>query len=105
MTKKSGFMFTSKKISYRGVMSSILGFLSFISIIVSVAISFLNRGDTPFRVGIAGIFALFMAMAGLGLAIVGMTKTEEFQLFPRMGFAVNILTLFLWVGIIYFGII
>lgn len=104
MTKKTGFMFTSKKISYRGVMSSILGFLSLISIIVSVVISFLNRGNTPFRIGIAGIFALLMAITGLGLAIVGMTKTEEFQLFPRMGFAVNMTILFLWGAIIYFGI-
>lgn len=102
--KSKGYMFTSKKSSRFGIMSTVCGVISLAAFVAANVICFGNRGVAGERLGAAGFVAMLFGAACLGLSIKGISEKEAFQLFPRIGLALGILSLFAWGAIIYFGV-
>lgn len=102
--KSKGYMFTSKKSSQFGIMSTVCGVISLAAFAAVNIICFGNKGIASERLGAAGFVAMLFAAACFGLSVKGISEKEAFQLFPRIGLALGILSLFAWGAIIYFGV-
>lgn len=102
--KTKGYMFTSKKSSSPGIMSTVCGAISLVSFVAANIICFQNRGIAGERLGGVGLTALLFAVAALVLAGKGIAQKEAFQLFPRLGMVLAVLSLLVWGFIIYVGV-
>ena len=103
MAKKKSYKFTNKGHSQKAIMSTVFGALSCISLIVLVYLSYLNKGDAPFKYGVAGILALIYSVVGMILAILAVQEKDKFLLFGWIGVELNALAILGMSGILYAG--
>lgn len=103
MPRKS-FMFTTRKHSKNGIISVILGATSLTGLVVSILLSFANRGDTPLRLGGAGLIGMISAVLGFVVGLLSTKEYDSYMLFPRMGVILNGIAAFAWAYIIIIGI-
>ena len=103
MAKKKNYKFTNKGHSQKAVMSTVFGALSCISLIVLIYLSYLNKGDAPFKYGVAGILALVFGIVGMILAVLAVQEKEKFLLFGWIGVVLNALAILGISGILYAG--
>ena len=75
---KKGYKFTNKKHSEKSIMSSVFGFLSMISMVVLIYLSYLRRGEVPVNYGIAVILILIF-----GICLVVLVLIYLFNYFNR----------------------
>jgi len=90
MLKSKGFIFTNKKHTEKGIMSTILGVLANITLGLAVYYSYLGGGVSSERYAAAALLAVIFMIAGLGLGIWSTTETEKFRLFTVLGIFVNV---------------
>ena len=93
MEKKRGFIFTNKKHTQRGIMSTILGVISLVSLITAVYQTYLAGGQAGDNLGLVGFVATVFAMIGIGLGYFGRIEQDRFRLFAYLGLCLNILAL------------
>lgn len=91
MLKSKGFIFTNKKHTEKGIMSTILGVQACITLGTAVYFSYLEGGVSSQRYGAAAALAVVFMVVGMGLGIWSTTETEKFRLFTVVGIVVNIL--------------
>lgn len=89
MKHKSNYIFTNKKHPKRGIMSTILGMISIISIVLSIYLTFTQRGEAAFNYGIAVVWSLIFSFVGIGLGIAARTEKDRFYLFAYIGILLN----------------
>lgn len=97
------YRFTSNKHSTKGMMALFFGMMSLISFLLATVITIGNKAETADRMGAAGFLAIIFSFIGLGLGSTALTEADVFPILPRLGFAVSIISLILWGGIIYVG--
>ena len=90
---RRGYIFTDKKESKRGSLSSVLGALSLISLIAAVYLTFQNQGAAPVKYGVVCLLCLIFSGAGLALGILARMEEDRFYLFAWVGIVLNLLTL------------
>ena len=98
------YIFTDKHETKKGVMSSVLGALSVISIVLAVYGTFQNQGEALVKYGAAVLFALLFSLAGLVLGILSRTVQDRFYFFSYLGMTLNALALAGIAFIIYAGV-
>lgn len=91
MLKSKGFIFTNKKHTQRGIMSTILGILASVTLGVAVYQSYLDKGMPSDKYGAAALLAIIFMLAGMVLGLWSTTEKEKFRLFTVLGIFVNIL--------------
>lgn len=91
MTRTRGYIFTNKVHSQKGIMSTILGLLSLITLGTAVYLSYLHQGEPSERYGTAAFLAAVFMTAGLILGAVSMTEKEKFMFFRVWGILLNVL--------------
>ena len=64
---RRGYIFTDKKESKQGILSSVLGALSLASLIAAVYLTFQNQGVAPVKYGVVGLLCLIFSGTGLTL--------------------------------------
>ena len=90
---RRGYIFTNKAESKRGILSTVLGAVSLISLILAVRRSFLGQGEALVKYGVIGLFCLLFSGAGLALGILAKKQEDKFYLFAWIGIVLNVLTL------------
>lgn len=99
------YVFTDKKHPEKGILSSILGLISVVTIIYAVFLSYENGGQAEARYGVAVMICMLYSIAGLVLGIMARMERDIFKLFPNVGIILNVLSL-IWVGVLlYFSIV
>ncbi len=93
MTRKNGYICTNKEHPRRGVMSTVLGIVSAVSIITALYLTFQNGGVALFRYGVAVLLAMLFAIAGLVLGILSRMEPDKYYLFSYLGLVINTLVL------------
>ena len=91
MIRVKGFIFTNKEYSRKGIMSTILGVLSCITIGAAVFLSCRGGGESSPRYGAASLLAAVFMLVGLILGIYSTTEKDKFKLFSVLGMIANIL--------------
>ena len=90
MLKSKGFIFTNKKHTEKGIMSTILGVLANITLGLAIYYSYLGGGVSSERYAAAAFLAVIFMAVGLGLGLWSTTETEKFRLFTVVGIFVNV---------------
>lgn len=90
---RKGYIFTNKVQSKRGILSTVFGVLSLVSLITAVYLTFKSQGIAYVKYGVVGVLCLIFAGAGLVLGILAKMEEDRFYLFAWMGIILNLLTL------------
>lgn len=103
MAKKSSYMFTNKQHTQKGIMSTILGLISLVTLAYTVVMSYFKAGDIPLQYGAAAMLVMIFAFVGVFLGVVSKTEKDKFYLFAYIGIALNTLALAIISIILYAG--
>ena len=103
MEKKRNFIFTNKKHTQRGIMSTILGTISLVSLFVAVYQTYVAKGQAGFNMGLVGFLAMVFALIGIGLGYLGKMEQDRYGLFAYLGLILNVLVLIIISLILYAG--
>lgn len=85
-----------------GIMSVVLGLISFISLIVVLVFSYKNNGATS-QNGLSAMLATVFAFIGLLLGIISECHRDVYRFFPNTGIVLNVLSLGIGVFMLYLG--
>ena len=102
--KRSGYIFTVRKHPEKGIMSTILGTLSILSVGAAVYLAYRNGGDALPQYGAAVFLVTLFSIAGLVLGILSRIEKDNYYLFPHLGIGLNVLCLARISFILYAGI-
>lgn len=102
--RKSSYIFTARKHPEKGIMSTILGIISLVSIGAAVYLTYLNNGEAKPQYGAAVFLVTLFALAGLVLGILSRLEKDNYHLFPHLGIVFNFLSLAMVSLILYAGI-
>ena len=87
------YIFTNKKESKKGIMSAVLGIIALVSLFLAVYETFRNQGQALVKYGVAALFALLFALAGIVLGIMSKMEEDRFYLFSYLGIILNLLAI------------
>ena len=103
MFRNKGYIFTNRKYSKVGIMSTILGILSSITLGSAVYLSYQSGGESSPRYGTAALLAEIFMFAGFILGVYSLTEKDKFKLFTVFGILANILAFGMLSLILYAG--
>ena len=98
------YIFTNKKESKKGIMSAVLGIIALASLFFAVYETFRNQGQALVKYGVAALFALLFALAGVVLGIMSKMEEDRFHLFSYLGIILNLMAIAGIGFIIYAGV-
>ena len=90
--RKGGYIFTVRKHPEKGIMSTILGVLSILSVGAAIYLTYRNGGNA------------IRDLAGLVLGILSRVEKDNYYLFPHLGIGLNVFCLAAISYILYAGI-
>lgn len=99
--KKPSYMFTNKNHPIKGIVSSVLGCMDIIFMILVILFCFRAKGSATPRFAVVSILALVFSGVGFVIGVMSRTEKDRFYLFPNIG----IITNFLVVAFIIFMLI
>ncbi len=102
---RKNFIYTNKKHSVCGIMSSFFGALSAITYGLCLYYSYLEAGEEVTRLGVCAFFATIFMIAGYVLAVISTLEANKFRLFRVLGFVFNTVALLELSAILYAGAI
>lgn len=103
MSRKNSIIFTNKKHTEKGIMASILGVISLMTLAYSIVVSYRNRGDVPLQYGVAVLLAMLFSLIGVILGIISKSDRDCYYVFSYMGIVLNALALAIVSMILYAG--
>lgn len=93
MKKRKGYIFTNKRHSDRGIMATILGIISLVSLGIVLFQAYRNDGEAAVNYGFTGLLAMLFSLVGLVLGIVTVRDKSYYRLFPVLGVLLNLAAL------------
>lgn len=103
MFRNKGYIFTNRKYSKVGIMSTILGILSSITLGSAIYLSYQSGGKSSVRYGTAALLAEIFMFVGFILAVYSSTEKDRFKLFTVLGLLANVLAFGMLSLILYAG--
>ncbi len=98
------YKFTDKKHTIGGVMSTTMGILAIIALIVAIVISYKNEGRAGIVVGNIAFFSLMLSFFGTIIGLLSFKEQDKYYYFSYAGsLGCGILTIF-YIGIIMIGV-
>lgn len=104
MGTRNNLSFVDKNHSAKGILSLVLGGMSWITAIVLVILSFSKNGNAGIYIGSCGIVAMITAGIGIWFAISGLAEKETSHLSAGIGLSLNLLILAAWIAMFISGI-
>jgi peptidoglycan/LPS O-acetylase OafA/YrhL len=101
--RKSGYIFTDKKNPRWGIMSTLLGLIAVVSVVLAVYCTYLDKGNAPMQYGMVVLLSVIYAMTGMLLGVKSLLEKDIFKLFPIMGIVLNVLAVLAGGFILYLG--
>lgn len=103
-TRKSNYIFRTKKNPQKGIISAILGIISVISVYMSVYLTYMNKGVASMQYGNAVFLAFLYSITGLVLGIMSIREQNIYKLFPVMGLILNFISITICGFILFYGL-
>ncbi len=103
MFRKKGYIFTTKRHSKRGIMSTVFGVLSIITLGSSIYLSYLNKGEVNVRYASAAVLAVIYMITGIILGAWSTIEREKFKMFTVLGIVTNVVAFGMLSIILYAG--
>lgn len=103
MEQSKRYKFTNKKHPEKGIMSTILGIISLISVWLAVYQTFLAKGNASTNMGVVGLMITVFSVVGVILGYISKNEHDKFMFFPYLGMILNVLALACISVILYAG--
>lgn len=103
MEQSKRYKFTNKKHPEKGIMSTILGIISLVSVWVAVYQTFLAKGAAATNMGVVGLMITCFSVTGVILGYISKKEHDKFMFFPYLGMVLNVLALGCVSVILYAG--
>jgi len=97
------YMFTDNRHPEKGIMSTILGLLSDVSLATAVILSYKNGGQALMQYAAAAFVAAIFSCLGLALGIMSRMEKDIFKLFPNLGIILNLIAVLFIIFILVLG--
>lgn len=97
------FIYTNKKQSYNGIMSTVLGIIDLASIWYALYGTFNRGGEATVQMASACTLVVFFSLLGIILGVVAKNEVDKFYLFAYTGIIFNVIALIAISGILYAG--
>lgn len=101
---KEGYIFTDKKNPHLGIMSTLLGLIAVVSVVVAVYLTYLAKGAAPMQYGMVIFLSVLYAVIGIALGIRALLQKDIFRFFPILGIVFNVLAVLGGGAILYLGL-
>lgn len=101
--KKKSYIFTNKNHPQKGIVSTIFGMISMISIWSTIFLSYQLGGVPNVRFGAVLFLSTIFSMVGLGLGVASKIEKDIYCFFPWVGIISNFLSLGTISFILYAG--
>lgn len=101
--KKSGYKFTEKTQSKRGIFALLLAFVSLAIFVYVVINSFQHAGAGSMYLGSAGVASMLVAVVAFVLAVMSLGEEGSFKLFPYLATVFSFLASGVWIAIYVMG--
>jgi len=102
--KKEGYIFTDKKNPHLGIMSTILGLIAVVSVVVAVYCTYLDKGAAPMQYGMVVLLSVLYAIIGIVIGIRALLEKDIFRFFPILGLVLNGIAILGGGAILYLGL-
>ena len=103
MEQSKRYKFTNKKHPEKGIMSTILGIISLVSVWMAIYQTFLAKGEASTNMGVVGLMITIFSAAGVVLGYISKKEIDKFMFFPYLGMILNVLALGCISVILYAG--
>ena len=103
MEQSKRYKFTNKKHPEKGIMSTILGIISLISVWMAVYQTFLAKGNASTNMGVVGFMITVFSITGVILGYISKNEHDKFLFFPYLGMILNVAALACISVILYAG--
>lgn len=103
MEQSKRYKFTNKKHPEKGIMSTILGIISMVSVWVAVYQTFLAKGEAATNMGVVGLMITCFSVTGVVLGYISKKEHDKFMFFPYLGMVLNVIALGCVSVILYAG--
>ena len=92
-TRKSNYIFRTKKNPQKGIISAILGSISVVSVYLSVYFTYMNKGVASMQYGNAVFLSFIYSVTGFVLGVMAFREQNIYKLFPVMGLIFNLISI------------
>ena len=103
-TRKSNYIFRTKKNPKKGIMSVIMGMISVVSIYLSIYLTYKNKGTALMQYGSTVFLSLIYSVAGLVLSILAFKEQDIYKLYPVLGLILNTISIITCGFILFWGL-
>lgn len=103
MEQSKRYKFTNKKHPEKGIMSTILGIISLVSVWVAIYQTFLAKGAAATNMGVVGLMITIFSVTGVILGYISKKEHDKFMFFPYLGMVLNVIALACVSVILYAG--
>ena len=100
---RSGYKFTDKTQSKRGILAFVLAAISIAVFVLVIVASFQSRGNGTMYLGSAGVSSMLISVVAFVLAIMSLGEENSYKLFPYLATVLSFLTLWIWVAFYMVG--
>lgn len=101
--KKNSYMFTNKEHTRKGIMATILGAISLLSLAYIIISSYQSAGQVPIQYGAVAFLTMLFAFVGIVLGVLSKSERDKFYFFGYLGIVLNVLVLAVLSVILYAG--
>ena len=101
--KRRKHLFTSKKKSFRALLSDCLGAVSFVFSLITLYKTFMNEGQATLNYGAAFMACVIIALAGFVMAVLSRKEPDCYYSFSYIGMILTGSVLVLSAVVIYLG--
>jgi len=91
--RKKAFIFTNKIQSKKGIMATILGIISFVSILSCIYITYKSGQEATSNCGVTVFLSLIFSLTGMTLAVVSRTEKDKYYIYSYIGMVLNFLVI------------
>lgn len=103
MERRKSLIFTDKKHTKKGIMSTSLGLIALSSAGIAVYKTYETGGEAGINMGVVGFMILVFSLVGIVLGYLGKLEQDCFRFFAYLGFILNLVSLFCISMILYAG--
>lgn len=102
--KKKNYVYTNKKHTEKGIFSTILAVISFVTLVFLLIMSFRSAGEINASYGATAFLCTLFSGVGIIIGAIGKNEPDKYYVFAYVGIIWNVVNLLFISAILYAGI-